>query len=724
MTRAPHKSIAPPPEGAPRLFGIGLLVACVVLSGAWLVMRFAADDYARDLQTWREKLNLIAESRAADVNHWVESHFQDMRTLADNPTLQLYLTELQDAPAEATGDKSYLRNLLVFTAQRSGLSGNAAPAIPANVEQSDGGGLAVLNAKNAIVVSTAIPDSLRNTVLQRAARTPKGQEALIDIYKDASGKLYAGFITPVYAIQGEHSPAAEIGKVVALTRVDDRLFGLLKHPGVTEKTLEALLVRHTDAHIEYLSPLQDDTGALVKKTPFEPSSSAEAALMRDTGGFIAAQKDYRGLPVLATSRAIGRTPWALIVKIDQKEAMAQSSARRSGMIAVFVLLIAVIVLTIVAVWWQAYSRRSLLRSLHFKKMAREAQAQERLLRLVTDNQPEPLYIVDDKMVVRFANRPAAAKVGMEQGNMAGKSFADVRGAARAEAINEACSAAMAANITLYEVQRVSDGRQEKIARFGFIPVPHIPLVTLPEPTPGVLIVEQDITAVVRERERRTATLRQLVRALIKMVDQRDPFAANHSLMVSELAYRVAVSMDIEPVLAETTSIAAKIMNIGKMAVPVELLTKAHALSEQEKEKVRAAMNSAASLIAHIDFEGPVAKTLKQWQERWDGKGPLGIAGDDILISARIIAPTNALIGMVSPRSWRDAMSVDAATQLLLSHAGTQFDRNVVIAMLHYIENHQGKGWIGKMLEAHKAGDAVPETEGAMHPGTLLWGRFP
>ncbi len=121
------------------MYGIAVLVfAIIVVSGFWLVGRFTDIDLARDMQTWQEKLNLIAESRTADVDHWVEENFKELRTLANNPSLQLYMTELQmmnqqpaPMPSLPMGNepsqKAYLRNLLLFTAQRAGF-GTAANA--------------------------------------------------------------------------------------------------------------------------------------------------------------------------------------------------------------------------------------------------------------------------------------------------------------------------------------------------------------------------------------------------------------------------------------------------------------------------------------------------------------------------------------------------------------------------------------------------------------------
>src|SRR5947209_8719346 len=96
MSGAPETNKMQDTPHFPRaLYGIAFLVIAIVMVGIYGIGRFNEIDLARDMQTWQEKLNLIAESRTADVNNWVSENFKELRALADNPSLQLYMTELQ-----------------------------------------------------------------------------------------------------------------------------------------------------------------------------------------------------------------------------------------------------------------------------------------------------------------------------------------------------------------------------------------------------------------------------------------------------------------------------------------------------------------------------------------------------------------------------------------------------------------------------------------------------
>lgn len=702
------------PNFAPKLYGIAALVAAIVVGGMWLVGRFSDMDYNRDLQGWREKLNLIAESRTAEVDAWVSGNFKELRTLADNPSLQLYVTELKligegsrKPRAEGDGEpsqKSYLRNLLLYTAQRAGFGAGGA-AIPANVPKgASKSGLAIIDNNGNVLVSSALPQQTKELMLEHVKQSAPGQEGLIDIRKDKDGAVYMGFVVPVFAIQGDHNAESQLARVVGVKTLDDAgLFTLLKHPGTTEKTLETLIMREADGKVEYLSPRMDGA-ALLSGTD---GKAALEPLLKDVGSFSALLTDYRGQKVLATSRAVSGTPWTLMIKIDQQEALAESAQRRAGLEIFLFMVIAIIALVVAATWWRANSKRSVLMSEYFQRMATRAQAQEQLLRLVADHQPEPIYIVDNKQIIRFANLQAAQEAGMAVEAIPGKTLRDLRGPVRAEHLSEKCGEVMQRGQVAYAVEREGEDRDTQLVfRSAYVPLDHIPLVNLPKPTPGVLVVEQDITEVVRERELRMKTQRQLTETLVTLVDKRDPFSANHSKLVSQLAYEVAVQMELDSASTETASKAGMLMNIGKIIVPPELLTKTSPLSFEEKRTIHQSMNMAAELMESISFDGPVAETLRQWQEKWDGTGPMGLRGEDILITARIIACANAFIGMVSPRSWRTAMPIESASKFLMEQCDTHFDRRVVVAMLNFIDNHDGKAWLTRVLSDGREDEAA------------------
>ncbi len=704
------------PNFRPRLFGIALVVAAIAASGIFLVSRFAEIDYSRDLRNWQDKLNLIANSRAHEVSGWVDTRFSELKKLAGNPSLQLYFTELKTMPTPAGNaqetqtpiqeppQRTYLRNLLLFTADRLGFAPTNLPMsmqIPAQLPYQSTSGLAVVDNQNNIVVSTPYLSALNETLLQRLQQTKSGAPVLLDIQGEAEDKAFVGFAVPVFAIQADPDSAEPVGRIIGITQLEDGFYKLLKHPGLTEKTLEAVLVRKDGENIAYLSPLLDGTPAGVKKLPDQPEKLAESYAAANPESFVA-KRDYESKDVLATGRNIPNTPWTLVVKINASEALAESNMRRGGMIALLFAILGLIVAVVVAVWYVASSRRASSASRYFKRMAEKTAMQERLLKLVTDNQSEAIYLLDGEQRYRFANKAAAQSSDMPAFEMNGKALIDVLGAARAQSTIESFTLALEKDEPVVRIRQEEEKNITRIIRAEHIPIAEIPVAGMKKKMPGVLVVEQDISEVVHEREGHLRAQQQLIDTLIMLVDKRDPHAANHSLLVSQIAYEVATAMELPVSTRETARITGLLMNIGKLIVPEQVLTKRESLSEGERKSIRRSIYISAELLHGIQFDGPVCETLRQSQEHWDGTGPEGMSGEEILLPARIIAVVNAFVGMISPRSYRAAFAPERAMRLLLDSVDTRYDRKVVIAFVNFLENQGGRQMLDQWTLARGA----------------------
>ena len=107
--------------------------------------------------------------------------------------------------------------------------------------------------------------------------------------------------------------------------------------------------------------------------------------------------------------------------------------------------------------------------------------------------------------------------------------------------------------------------------------------------------------------------------------------------------------------------------------------------------IRQSVQTSAELIQGVDFDGPVYDTIRQIQEHWDGGGkPQGLAGEDIVPTARVVAVANAFVALVSARAYRTGMGFDKAAEILLGEAGRTFDRRPVMALLNYLDNLGGR----------------------------------
>jgi response regulator RpfG family c-di-GMP phosphodiesterase len=277
---------------------------------------------------------------------------------------------------------------------------------------------------------------------------------------------------------------------------------------------------------------------------------------------------------------------------------------------------------------------------------------------------------------------------MAEDGMLGKTLSSVIGANEARRFEPANREAMATSKTLVRIHRIddADSGEGRVLQSEHVPLPAEPGV------PGrVLMVVQNITDLIRQREKAERIMRQTVDTLVSVVDRRDPFSAHYSSRAAQVAGAIVEEMALDPVEGQTVEIAAELMNLGKILVPMELLTSDRKLTNEELRQVRESILTRAELIEGIEFEGPVVETLRQMLETWDGSGmPRGLAGEDILRSSRIVAVANSFVGLVSARAYREGMEFDKAIDILLEESGGKFDRRVVSALMNHVDNKGGR----------------------------------
>ena len=152
--------------------------------------------------------------------------------------------------------------------------------------------------------------------------------------------------------------------------------------------------------------------------------------------------------------------------------------------------------------------------------------------------------------------------------------------------------------------------------------------------------------------------------------------------VAELAEAVARRLRVSPDELSKIRQAAELHDVGKLAIPEEILSKPGSLSGDEWEFVkRHSLIGERILAAAPDF-GSAAKLVRASHERWDGTGyPDGLTGPEIPLGARIISVCDAFDAMTSPRPYATVLSGDQAIQELFRSAGTQFDPEVVEAFV-------------------------------------------
>lgn len=174
----------------------------------------------------------------------------------------------------------------------------------------------------------------------------------------------------------------------------------------------------------------------------------------------------------------------------------------------------------------------------------------------------------------------------------------------------------------------------------------------------------------------------LLTALVKAIEIRDPYTSGHSLRVSQLAQKLAEALGLNRIAVDRIANAALLHDIGKIeAVYTEILRKPDALSAEERAIMESHVTRGVQLLRDLSsVPDEVVKIVRHHHEREDGRGyPDGLLGDEIPIGSKIIVLCDAVDAMLSDRPYRRALSLPAVLEQLAQNAGRQFDHRVVRA---------------------------------------------
>ena len=187
-------------------------------------------------------------------------------------------------------------------------------------------------------------------------------------------------------------------------------------------------------------------------------------------------------------------------------------------------------------------------------------------------------------------------------------------------------------------------------------------------------------------EERTAELSEallgIIQAMSVTVEKRDPYTAGHQIRVARLARAIAEQMKLEQEIVQGTYLAGIIHDVGKISVPAEVLSKPSSLLDEEFSLIKRHPQTGYDILRTIKFLWPIPDIVVQHHERQDGSGyPNGLAGEEILIQARILAVADTVESMASHRPYRPELGIKLALEEIMQKRGKQYDEAVVDACI-------------------------------------------
>lgn len=190
----------------------------------------------------------------------------------------------------------------------------------------------------------------------------------------------------------------------------------------------------------------------------------------------------------------------------------------------------------------------------------------------------------------------------------------------------------------------------------------------------------------KEANETKQALKGTILSVINAMEAKDSYTAGHQRNVAKIAVAIARKLELEENQIEGIELGALIHDIGKMAIPTELLVKPNKLQDIEFELIKTHSSAGVEILEDVKFPWPITDIVSQHHERLDGTGyPSGLKGGEICIEARIVAVADVFEAMSSHRPYRPALGPEIALEELKKYKGLRYDEKAVEALSNILE---------------------------------------
>jgi PAS domain S-box-containing protein/putative nucleotidyltransferase with HDIG domain len=323
-----------------------------------------------------------------------------------------------------------------------------------------------------------------------------------------------------------------------------------------------------------------------------------------------------------------------------------------------------------------------------RKMAAEAliNSDERFRNLV-ENTSDWVWEVNEKAVYTYVSPKVREILGYEPQEVLGKAIFDLMPLKEATCMTKTFASAIVARQPLKFVQIIN---LHKNGHSVMMETSAAPILDSEGQIHGYRGIHRDVTGR-RQTEQQLAetmvklekTVHGIIQAMTLTVEMRDRYTAGHQQRVAQLAYAIAKEVGRSHDLGQGIRTAGLLHDLGKIFIPIEILTKAGQLTEDEFATVKNHPKAGYDILKNIEFPWPIAEIVLQHHERIDGSGyPSGLKNNEIFLEARILGVADAVEAMVYQRSYRPSLGLDKALKELVKAKGVLYDHDAVEGCLN------------------------------------------
>jgi PAS domain S-box-containing protein len=696
---SPLAKIPAAADSKKRFLWLGILTVVVVIG---IVFAFAYHTMSETKSMMEvdilQRQQSITSARVEMTDAWLESLVEKSVRLVGSDLFQIFASEMDKLPSvpllfnspgteEKTPDaggvqgkddqvdqlRSQLPLMRTMLSEFVSFSGFAAARI--------------VNSRAETYIATEVSfsplSSYQRKLVQQVTETSRRVYAPLEIQpKGITLDIYLPIMSPSY--QG--TTGKPVAVIILSQLVDSKLSEVLSPGLVDEKGRKLKMVQKNGDIYQNIA-----SGATILRQvvdfPVKTDDSTLPFGIRSAYG--------ENMTVYSSGIRLRATDWWIIAENDVSITNVILSDRAKIIYSIAGLIALAMALLVSAGWWRIVGREQSSINSHITNLLSVIDEQKKLLDGINSAITDPISLSDGKGAYRYVNNAFANAVGRSVDDVVGLDGPAVFGFDTAKRLNTSDQHVLMTG----ESVSVTEVLWLQSKRYHF-QISKTPLKDVNSRTvQGIVSVFRDITQLVETQERSRRVVQQTIDALVRTIEEADPFLGGHSRIMGGIASLIAKQLRLSEKDTATIEAAANLSQIGKMFVPRGILLKPGVLTPEEKVEMERHVEYARNVLKDIEFDLPVVETICQMNERLDGKGyPKGLVGDEISVLARVLSVANAFTAMAKPRSYRPALPVDEALNILERQTGN-YDSDVVKILRQVLNTPAGERLVAQAASA-------------------------
>jgi HD-GYP domain-containing protein (c-di-GMP phosphodiesterase class II) len=358
--------------------------------------------------------------------------------------------------------------------------------------------------------------------------------------------------------------------------------------------------------------------------------------------------------------------------VDEQAALGESRAHAQTLYIGFTLAFLVLLCVFILIWRQASSRNNEQQLRQLQAYNFELTHENHMLKMISDNLSCQVLVLDNNNRITYTNKALEINSGFNELPLTGQKISAVFDSSTVKNLEHVF------NERQREDQIIITEENDKTLQATYVPLDD-------DGKQFSLILTTDISAALENKKQCISTLSLAVSMLTKALEEHDPYTAEHSARVKEVAVHMGNEIGLTDDEIFDLSLSASLMNIGKFYLPREIITKQTELTDEEQEVIKTHIMHTIAMLIGINMDDNIIDNVAQAFERLDGTGyPNNLPADQINKNARLLAVANTFVAMICPRPWRNAMLAREAIDKLFADPG--YDRKMVSALNNCVEN--------------------------------------